>query len=122
MSAAGRTRLGPLLRLASALWSAQRESGDPAPAASRVRSVYRRALRIAYRDPIEVGDLAIDGEDLMRLGIPPGPILGKILLALLARVIEDPSLNTPETLTALALELYRELGGGGATTSPESPR
>ncbi|HET7457555.1 MAG TPA: hypothetical protein VFJ74_07860 [Gemmatimonadaceae bacterium] len=120
-AAAGRTRLGPLLRLASALWSAQRESGDPAPAASRVRSVYRRALRIAYRDPIEVGDLAIDGEDLMRLGIPPGPILGKILLALLARVIEDPSLNTREKLTALALELYREMGGG-ATTLPESPR
>ncbi len=43
-------------------------------------------------------DLAINGKDLITLGINPGPGLGKLLGMLLDRVIEDPSLNNHETL------------------------
>jgi tRNA nucleotidyltransferase (CCA-adding enzyme) len=53
--------------------------------------------------------LAIDGNDLMRdLGLRQGPELGRVLDALLERVIDDPSLNEPPTLLLLARELLRD--------------
>jgi tRNA nucleotidyltransferase (CCA-adding enzyme) len=94
---AGRTRLASVLRLASARWSAERQAGLAAPGMERVRSVYRRAVRIAYNDPIEVGDLAINGRDLEKLGMT-GPAVGKTLRAILELVITDPLLNTREKL------------------------
>lgn len=42
--------------------------------------------------------LAINGGDLIKLGVKPGPQMGEILASLLAQVIEDPSMNTRETL------------------------
>ena len=104
----GRTRLRAGLRIETARWDAERAHGGGGPSPARVRSVYRRALRIAYRDPIELGDLAVDGEDLRDAGIPAGPLLGKILHALLAWVIEDPSRNTRDELLRKASELHNE--------------
>jgi hypothetical protein len=50
--------------------------------------------------------LAIDGNDLMaELGMAPGPTLGRLLDALLERVIEEPSLNEPATLLLLARDV-----------------
>jgi tRNA nucleotidyltransferase (CCA-adding enzyme) len=106
-AATGRTQLPAFLRLASARWAALRDAGLPAPAADRVRGIYRRALRIAYRDPIELADLAIDGEDLLREGIARGPALGKILRALLEWVVEDPSRNLRDQLLGRAAMLTR---------------
>ena len=105
----GRTRLRAGLRIAAARWNADRATGRPAPSPERVRSAYRRAIRAAFRDPIELSDLAITGEDLRDAGIPPGPLLGKILQALLGWVIEDPSRNTRDELLRKALELHREM-------------
>lgn len=100
-AACGRTRLAYVLRLGAAYWEARRKAGAAAPTRERVASVYRRAVRIAYRDPIEVGDLAIDGSDLERLGLS-GPPVGRMLQRLLSVVVEDPSMNTVERLTELA--------------------
>lgn len=100
---AGRTRLAPLLRIADAHWWAERESGRPAPARERVESVYRRAIRIAYRDPVEVSDLAVNGDDLLGVGIT-GKRLGETLRALLQYVLDDPARNTPEILLSRARE------------------
>jgi tRNA nucleotidyltransferase (CCA-adding enzyme) len=47
-------------------------------------------------------DLAIGGHDLMELGIPQGPQLGQILRELTDYVIENPELNSRETLLDLA--------------------
>ena len=94
---AGRTRLAPVLRIADARWWAERESGRDAPSRARMQSVYRRAIRIAYRDPVEVSDLAVKGDDLLRIGIT-GKKLGETLRVLLAFVLEDPSRNTPDAL------------------------
>jgi tRNA nucleotidyltransferase (CCA-adding enzyme) len=74
-----------------------------------VARAYRRALRIAYRDPIELADLAVDGEDLQRDGIARGPALGKILRALLEWVVEDPSRNVREELLRRAASLAAEI-------------
>jgi tRNA nucleotidyltransferase (CCA-adding enzyme) len=65
------------------------------PAASRV---YRAAVRSAFRDPVEMADLAIDGNDLIRAGIPPGPRIRQILERLLDEVLVDPRRNTREYL------------------------
>ncbi|MEZ4414120.1 MAG: tRNA cytidylyltransferase [Gemmatimonadota bacterium] len=61
-----------------------------------------RALRgeARRRPPLTVGDLAIDGRDLIRHGLRPGPEFGVLLDRLLAEVIEDPSANRPERLLA----------------------
>lgn len=57
---------------------------------------------LAEESAFTVRDLAIDGHDVMeRAGIPPGPLVGEILNALLERVLEDPSLNDRETLLKL---------------------
>lgn len=46
--------------------------------------------------------LAVNGKDLMELGFDPGPGLGKVLGALLDKVIEDPSLNEKTILLKMA--------------------
>ncbi len=56
-------------------------------------------------DPISPKMLKVNGDILMKeLGIKPGPKLGLILKALLADVIEDPSLNKTEILLKKASE------------------
>lgn len=100
---AGRTRLAPLLRIADAYWWAEREHGRPAPTRARVEGTYRRAIRIAYRDPVEVSDLAVNGDDLVALGIQ-GKRLGAMLRELLQLVLEDPTRNTADFLLTHARE------------------
>jgi len=56
------------------------------------------------QDPLTRGQLAIGGTELMNLGIR-GPQVGQTLGILLERVLEEPSLNTRETLLALAREM-----------------
>ncbi len=107
---AGRTRLASMLRLADAVWWAERNAGLPAPSKERIASVYRRAIRIAYRDPVEVADLAIGGTDLQRFGMR-GPAVGLTLRKLLERVISDPAVNTRERLLALARDEAAGLEG-----------
>ena len=53
--------------------------------------------------PLERRDLKINGEDLIRLGYPRGPQIGKILADLMEQVLEDPAVNTKERLIALAM-------------------
>ncbi len=60
--------------------------------------------------PIELDHLAVDGTDLLELGLPRGPLIGLMLEELLAQVIESPERNERETLLATARELI-ELGG-----------
>ncbi len=51
-------------------------------------------------DPVTLGDLAIDGNDLKEMGMLPGPEIGRALEACLTAVIEDPSLNEQAVLLA----------------------
>ena len=103
-ASAGRTRLAPLLRLADAFWWAARQAGDPAPYKQTVASMYKRAIGIAYRDPIALSDLAIDGNDLEKIGVR-GPAVGATLRKLLDQVINDPRKNTHDQLVILAKRL-----------------
>ena len=98
----GRLRVAAFVRLAAARWSA---AGAVQP--SLVRRLYRRMITIAFREPIELADLAVDGDDLRRAGIASGPALGRILHALLQRVVADPAVNTREVLLEVARDLQR---------------
>jgi tRNA nucleotidyltransferase (CCA-adding enzyme) len=106
----GRLHVGAVMRLAAAVWKVRREAGKPYPDEPSVARVYRRMLRIAFRDPIELRDLAVDGDDLKEAGIAGGRELGRILQVLLRRVIEEPKLNRTDWLLQEGLRLYREKG------------
>lgn len=97
IAAVGRLRIQGLLRLAAACWHA-----DPEITPRAICRLYRRASRMAWRDAVEVADLAIDGDDLRTLGVPPGPSIGQLLQHLLAAVIERPDRNTRSELSAMA--------------------
>jgi tRNA nucleotidyltransferase (CCA-adding enzyme) len=101
----GRLQLGPFMRLAGAAWTARRDAGQEAPSGLSARALYRRMSASALRDPLDLGSLAVDGDDLRRIGIPSGPGLGKILQALLAAVIDDPARNVTDWLLQQALRL-----------------
>jgi tRNA nucleotidyltransferase (CCA-adding enzyme) len=100
LGAIGRLYAGGFLRVADARWSALREAGLPAPSAAAVRALHKRLMRARFTAAIEIGDLAIGGDELRAAGIPAGPIYAKILHALLERVLEAPARNTPEALLA----------------------
>jgi tRNA nucleotidyltransferase (CCA-adding enzyme) len=102
----GRLHVGSFMRLASGIWEARRALGGVAPSKRSVRLTYRRMLQSAFRDPIDLASLAIDGDDLRRAGIPAGPGLGKILQALLSDVLDDPSHNRPDWLLQEGLRLH----------------
>jgi tRNA nucleotidyltransferase (CCA-adding enzyme) len=108
VAAVSRLGVGPFMRLAAAVWSVERAAKRPAPTVRAVGRLHRRMLMISLRDPIDLGGLAVDGDDLRRGGIPAGPGLGKILQSLLAAVIEDPTRNTPDWLLREAARLQRD--------------
>ena len=57
-------------------------------------------------------DLKVDGNDIMReLGIPPGPEVGRIQRELFERVLDEPQLNEPDRLIALAKDIHSRRAG-----------
>ena len=109
----GRLRVTAFVRLAAARWHA----GSRVIAPVLVRRLHRVLIATAFRDPIEIADLAVDGDDLRRAGIPAGPALGRMLARLLEWVIDDPTRNTREALLAYA---SAELHGTSAANVEEA--
>lgn len=95
---AGRLRLFAARARASALI----DGTDPVPTVEAIRCV-RRAIQSGV--PLAVSDLEVDGKDLLRLGLKPGPAMGQILDALLDQVLADPQLAERSALLARAEEL-----------------
>lgn len=112
IAAAGRTRIASVIRLVAARLATQRAAGEPAPSAEQVAGLYRRVLRAAFHEPVELSDLAVSGDDLRGVGIPEGPAMGWVLHRLLDRVLEDPRRNTVEELRRLAAELLERYPDG----------
>lgn len=54
-------------------------------------------------------DLAVNGKDLMSIGIPAGKCLGLVLHELLETVLDDPAQNTKKTLLPIAAAIYERL-------------
>ncbi len=67
---------------------------------------YHAMIEEVVRDPISVGQLAIDGKYLIEtLHMKPGPRMGWILNALLEEVLDDPTKNTEVYLSELVRSL-----------------
>ena len=97
----GEENVWDLYRLHLADWRGNRNRGNEGPLIERFRRV--RAV-LAARDALRVEDLAIGGDDLIALGLSPGPLFGEVLAAALERVVDDPSLNTRDRLLSLVRE------------------
>lgn len=102
-------------------------SGRPKEQPFRFRK-YQAMVDEALRDPISVGMLKLDGNNLIKdFGEEPGPRIGWVLSALLEDVLDDPSNNTEEYLSTKAQELLkldnealRTLGKSGAERRDEA--
>jgi len=55
-------------------------------------------------------DLAINGNDVIELGVPKGPIVGKLLSELLETVLDDPAQNNRESLLRICQGLMPKYG------------
>lgn len=74
---------------------------------ARLGSLKGRVADVLARgEAMSVRELAVNGNDLIKeLGLTPGPIIGRVLAALLEEVIEVPESNEREHLLARAREL-----------------
>lgn len=61
------------------------------------------------QQPTDLQNLAINGNDLLNLGMRPGPAVGQVLRNLLNDVVENPQDNNPARLTELAQGYIRAL-------------
>ena len=78
-------------------------SGTREPLSGGLEELRARAAAAVATGPLDAGQLAISGEDLVaELGILPGPEIGRLLARLLEAAIDDPSLNEREQLLELA--------------------
>lgn len=93
----GRLMVPGLSRL---LWARAKAEGVGAAEGRAGVALYRKALRSAFTDPLTVGDLAVDGDDLRQAGVPAGKAMGETLQRLLELVLVDPRRNTRESLLA----------------------
>ena len=101
----GTKRIDPLLRLGEAdALGKGREVESELAALRELRGRVNRAMEEG--GALTTGDLAVRGTDVIPLlDGGAGPAVGRILRALLERVIDDPSLNTRDRLMPLVEEL-----------------
>lgn len=73
------------------------------PAVERLMELEKRVEKeLDKQSALSIKDLAVNGHDLMSLGIPAGKHLGNILQQLLETVLDDPSQNERTTLLEIA--------------------
>ncbi|HZX50089.1 MAG TPA: HD domain-containing protein [Candidatus Paceibacterota bacterium] len=73
-------------------------SGVPKAQPYRLRH-WQYMIEKVSQDPISPGMLAVNGNDIMKLGnIEPGPKIGQVLDVLLGEVLEDPKKNEKDYL------------------------
>lgn len=82
-------------------------TGRPKEDPYRLRK-YISMIEEVMRDPVSVGMLKIDGNDIIKtLHVEPGPRVGFMLNILLEDVIEDPTKNTEDYLVTRVTELNK---------------
>ncbi len=80
------------------------------PRHSHLDALTERVQRVlAEESALSLKDLAVDGRDLQtEAGIPPGPLMGRVLDFLLDTVMEDPAQNERRRLLDIAANFHRE--------------
>lgn len=94
---------------------ARLEAGHGTPDPERAVLSRWKAVRaeLATDPPLTVADLALNGKDLIAMGMRPGPGFGDVLAHLLDLVLDDPALNRRSILAQRA----RRYIDGGARAS-----
>lgn len=86
------------LRIADAI-SNPKSAFDP----REIEALQKRVSEVRAQDMVlSVNDLKISGNDLISLGLTPGPVIGRILDDLLELVTDQPELNNKAELIKLA--------------------
>jgi poly(A) polymerase/tRNA nucleotidyltransferase (CCA-adding enzyme) len=98
ISKVGLARIYDLIELRRADIRAQgREEGMSDPALEQLKVAVTEEIH--RRPPFALGDLKIDGRDIMaEFNLPPGPEIGRLLEHLLEYVLDDPARNQREVL------------------------
>lgn len=72
--------------------------------------LYKKRLDEVQQQPFSVSDLAVDGNDVMKIyAVKPGPIIGKVLDAVFAQVEEGTLPNEREALLAKIEDLKKSI-------------
>ncbi|HMI58277.1 MAG TPA: hypothetical protein VK511_09525, partial [Gemmatimonadaceae bacterium] len=101
----GRTRVDAFFTVLDARFRAGDAKTWGSVVEDGIQGLWDRAALVALQDPVETGDLAVNGGDLMKVGFQSGPQLGAALRALLEWVLDDPARNTHDQLLARAREM-----------------
>lgn len=112
----GRERLQDLYALNEA--DVRAKGRDPLQDLASLSELKTHVARVlAQGAALSTRDLRVNGHDLMRdLNLAPGPLIGKILDALLEAVTNEPAINDRQQLLARARELVEAAGHvGGAS-------
>ena len=64
---------------------------------------------LAKKEPYMISQLAVNGDELQEVGVPRGPIVGKVLKGLLDLVIMNPEKNTKQFLTGWAKNNWKRI-------------
>jgi len=107
LAAGGRERWRDLIALRLAEAGRLPTRGRRAAARSVRAFAWRVERELAKEPPLSVGELVLDGLALMEIiGEGAGTWVGEALRHLLDCVLNDPGLNTPEALTAVARDWW----------------
>ncbi|HEX4383855.1 MAG TPA: HD domain-containing protein [Myxococcales bacterium] len=83
--------------------------------ANQAQAEERFAKEVEKANALKISDLKVGGGDVMKAyGVPPGPIIGQTLSRLLEMVLDDPQLNTRETLLRLLPDLPQKPSTGNS--------
>ena len=82
-------------------------SPDPRPL-DTFRERIERTLAVG--SAFTVKSLAVNGNDLAAIGIPKGPVMGRLLNELLETVLDDPSQNERDSLLRIATAIKSKYG------------
>ena len=103
----GKENINDLFELKTADFISKPESGNTK--LFEISGLRDRMVDILDRkDPLIIRDLAVNGQDIMNLGIKEGRAVGNILNDLLEKVLKDPRLNEKETLLTIARKELEE--------------
>lgn len=83
-------------------------AGARASPSEGTQELIERISRLAHQNPpLTIEQLALSGEDVMRLlELRPGPLVGSLLRRLHDQVLEDPERNTPSALSEILMREY----------------
>ena len=97
------------LRLSDIYGMHNRPLAEGSPSWNLLAELKKRVISVIdARAALSIKDLAVNGSDLIALGIPEGKTLGLILRELFDTVTESPAMNTRKALLTLAKNCYEQ--------------